>query len=661
MTLYDYIEVALVSCDGARTTTEFTYAPDGAYSDWAARVANPGAILDYFLNAREAYLQWTTKEGNFFAIIFRNPFATRDGYYMIAMKIAAGYGLTGRQVVRSLGALRKKLVEERRQSVEAVDEVFASYDIPRRGKAYDSWRIAPTFTERPGEPPCYRTYVSMLELENFITFPRQEEYSHYREVIYVSATTSLRPGVELHHVVTPIKNIYTIVCPEGVDSSRPAASAGDRIMLSYSKPGFATIREAVVVGRPSMFVNYDGATMTVKSAQECRLNFIKRIPLTVKSAKGGVVTGYTVSVNGRPVNTMEPFLEVTESELNSTSPVVIQVSSTNFEVYKTEMSATQLNAAEPVEIELRPIEQGITLRLDFGEGRVFEQQISIEKNTPEYSQLHSGNFHGFRAHRLAVGGRGEIYNVDVRSSVKPTAPSFTNVSAPRQPSQATAPAEPQKPAIERAVPTPEPAVAEPEPPARRRRRAHNVGIILGVIIVVGIIAAAGYMLRDQWMSPSEAFDPAEPTAVVEPADIVDPSAAATAPEAIDQQPEEPAVPAAAPADLADDRYLNSASSWVRDSLTTESGRQLYDDIVEGRIAEAAANPYFATPGRATNTAALKLIDMLWKSATTPTEKSNQRCMEKYRGKAIDLKALYEDAARYQPGEPNTAARPGSQQ
>lgn len=659
MTNYEYIEVALLRQEESTARVDYIYASEGGNTSWVSSISDPRSNLDYFLNAREAYLQWTTKEGHFFSLVVRDQFSNRQGVVAIVIRIASGYGLSGRQIVRCLNQLRKKMVEEKHVNNECVEEVFRANDLSRAGKMFDSWRIPADFVSREGAAPCFRTYVSAFELEHFLTFPRQKEYEYYSRVIYVAATTSLRPGVELYHVVAPIKNVYTIVTPAGVECSRPAASAGDRVMLSYSKAGYMTIREAVIVGRPSMLVTYDGATMMVKSAAACRLSFVKRIPLTVRSAKGGTVTGYTVSINGRPVNTMDPYLEVTEEELQSNEPIAIQVSSNGYEVLKIDKSPHELAMGQPMELQLKPIEQGITLRLDFGEGRVFEQQISIEKNTPEYSQLHSGSFHGFRAHRLTIAGAGEIYNVDVRSGVKPTSPNFGNATPP-----APKPTEIHPPQIENVAESLQAeadATAEQETPMHRhrRRRRVNVGMIAGIVCVIAALAGAAYYFSSAWQNSAQSFDPTEPAVEVEkpvsqPADTI-----AVQP-AVQQSVDTVAAPetsVAVPAVTTDDAYLNRAAVWVRDSLSTDEALALYDAMVDGRIADVASNGYFATAGRATNQQAIKLIDMLWAAHGTSTERSNERCMQKYKGKAINLKDLFQDVARYRSPEPNKQPRP----
>ena len=116
---------------------------------------------------------------------------------------------------------------------------------------------------------------------------------------------------------------------------------------------------------------------------------------------------------------------------------------------------------EQLELVMQPVEQGVTLRLDFGDGRVFEQQISIEKNTPEYNRLHSGNFHGFRAHRQVTQDDSEVYNVDVRITSRPVAPNFESSDSDTGEKETKAPifenisadAKAERPKIDATLPT----------------------------------------------------------------------------------------------------------------------------------------------------------------------------------------------------------------
>lgn len=660
MAIYNYLNVTLTEQSERSLTTIYTYPKGVDIADLAGTLPTPGQSLDYFLNARKCYVQWTTRKANCFSMIFRNPFASANGYYMITIAVAAPAALSGRELVKAFEMLRKTMVEEKQLSDDAVEKALRSAGVPEKMRSFDSWRISPDFQPHTDKPACYRTYVSTQELENCFTFPRQQEYDEYSRVIYVEATTSLRPGVKLMHVIKPIKSTFTIETCEGVSASRPAAAAGDRVMLTYTHPGYSPWRETVVVGRPSAFVTYDGAVMRVKKAADCRIDFVRRIPLTVSSAKGGAVTGYTVTVNGHPVSTLEPVVEISRREIESGGNITIMVSSTNYEVEKIERKAEDLVPEQPLEVVLRPIEQGVTLRLDFGGGRIFEFVLSLEKNTPEYSQLHAGQFHGFRAHRLTVPGRGEIYNVDVRAAAKPVAPVFTNISTEKH--QQPAESKDSEPKINEeqqaaaAVPGAHSTAAEENSRIiRERRRTNTLGLICGSILLIAVIACAAVYFLPSWMGMKVISDltntPVDTTTILTTTDTV-----TLIPEPVVDEPA-PEMPVADSQTDRDIAYLNSTNVWVRDSLKTDEMRSLIDAFKGEDIAAIAGNIYF-TSGKCTNNDAIRMIDLLWAAKGTPTERSNVKCMNRaVADNTIDVHALYEDAARYRPAQINPDPRP----
>ncbi len=663
MSRYSYIQVVLAEQNRQNATTILQYSAEGTPDMTGAPSAD--TVFGYFINARESFVQWISSQAAYFALMFRNPYSNdRDSYYTLTMRISAGSSLTGKQTYRALTALRKTLVEERRMTTEAIDDTLAECDIPVNAPDSESWRPAPTYSRAVNAPACYRTYMSVHELETYLTFPVQEEYTRYSSVIYVPATTSLRPGVELAQITAPLHVVYTVDLPQGVESSRPSVAAGERIVLTYNREGYSPVRETVIAGKPSPYVSYDGAHMIVRSGSECPLTFTRRIPFTVRSSKGGPVTGYTVTVNGRPVNTMQPYIEISDQDLRDESKVVITVSSNNFVTEKLELDPSQLNPSHPISVVLYPLEQGITLRLDFGEGRVFEMQISIEKNTPEYSQLHGGFFHGFRARRLTVPGGGEIYYVDVRSGMKPMAPAFDNVSDENAPTP---------PHFDKSLPVVETETesdtvqSDTTTPTRHRRtvnqRRNLPGIILTVVAVLIVLAAAIYYLMPGWFS-SVSSPAAVPDSIsVAATDTI--TAVVPAEQSSEPQVEPEQVPAQAPATAAalsqeDIAYLNSSSVWQRDSLRSADGQALYDAIVSGNIEQVVRNPYFMDKGTATNREAIRLADLIWASFGASTQRSNEKVMRELSdAKSIDLHKLYDKLARYRSPQPNTTPRPSS--
>lgn len=90
MAIYEYMRVVLTEQNDSSLTTLLTY--DKISDTPESYLPVPGKIFDYFLNARECYVQWTTRDENLIALIFRNPFATRKGYYMITLGVKKGVG-----------------------------------------------------------------------------------------------------------------------------------------------------------------------------------------------------------------------------------------------------------------------------------------------------------------------------------------------------------------------------------------------------------------------------------------------------------------------------------------------------------------------------------------------------------------------------------------
>ena len=506
----------------------------------------------------------------------------------------------------------------------------------------------------------------MLFRSAIFSFPGQPEYADYRCIIVVSATTSLRPGVKMPRITVPIRKQYGVVCPESVTASAPLVYDGDRLVLTYSKEGFNTHTETVVVGNPAAYTKYEGSTIQVRTAAQTGIRFIRRIPVKVTSTKGVPLNGYTISVNGHSVSTADPYIDFTERDLAPDEDVEIQVASNNYRPLKLKRPSAEMLTTEELVLELQPVEQGVTLRLDFGEGRVFEQQISIEKNTPEYNRLHSGNFHGFRAHRQVTSDHSEVYNVDVRlinppvapnfetarseavgSEVKKNAPKFVNVSDEASES---------RPRIDTTVPT-DPRRHEVQPekqgydspeeedddeahtrPYRRKALMWLAGGLVAILIVV----AVAFLLPE-----GEEYDvtPAAETEMI--SEDGTPSQAAPAPAPM------------TPEETADVEYLNNNAAWVLAKLTSPMGKALAQAIENGDLNALANNDYFAVKGRCTNAQAIQIVDMAWQAIGSPNERGNSRKMRQgVKNGSVELREMINLLARVRPSENvNTAPRP----
>lgn len=667
---FNYIHVAIRGEVQGATRTLYSYSPADSDIDprWGSMMVEPGAAVKRFLNASECYVLQQSEAGHYISLITRNTVAPERGFMMISLLISNGCALTGRQVLNTFTALKKAFIEDENLTDDAVEAALLEAGVPREPLMLEAWKYtapAEGNTEPKGEA-AYRTYISVQELEAIFSFPGQPEYADYRCIIVVSATTSLRPGVKMPRITVPIRKQYGVVCPEGVTASAPLVYDGDRLVLTYSKEGFNTHTETVVVGNPAAYTKYEGSTIQVRTAAQTGIRFIRRIPVKVTSTKGVPLNGYTISVNGHSVSTADPYIDFTERDLAPDEDVEIQVASNNYRPLKLKRLSAEMLTTEELVLELQPVEQGVTLRLDFGEGRVFEQQISIEKNTPEYNRLHSGNFHGFRAHRQVTSDHSEVYNVDVRltnppvapnfetarsenggSEVKKNAPKFVNVSDeasdPRPRIDTTVPTDPRR--HEAPAETQGYDAAEEEDddeahtrPYRRKALMWLAGGLVAILVVVAVV----FLLPE-----GDKYDvtPAAETEMI--SEDGTPGQAAPAPAPM------------TPEETADVEYLNNNAAWVLAKLTSPMGKALAQALVDGDLNALANNDYFAVKGRCTNAQAIQIADMAWQAIGSPNERGNSRKMRQgVKNGSVELREMVNLLARVRPSENvNTAPRP----
>lgn len=716
MSDFNYIKVSLYGQFQGELRTEMKF-PSASAADPSSKltVFNPTKVLDQFVNARECYALWQTVNGSYYGLVTRNPLDPTSGAMLLTIKVPHGIILSGRHIMQAFSNLRKVIVDDHQYTDEAVVDALRAADLPKNPTVIEG--LARREEELLGDPENqpkatgYRTYMSGHELDTILSFPYQDDSRKYRRVLIVSATASLQPGARIARITSSVKRRFWVLCPAGVTASPEEVIEGERLTLTFTKAGFNTTTESVVAGATSPYLKYDGAVIKVKSPSESGLAFKRRVRLDVKSAKGGAVHGYTITVNGRPINTMEPFVELTEKDLTSGKKIQINIASNNFQPMKIEKDPAELASKDTLDIVLDPLEQGILLRLDFGEGRMFEQHISLERNTPEYSQLHSGNFHGFRAYRISTQGSNETYNVDVRSASKPTAPTFANATQAAQPAAQAQPQQPtphQAPSFgntahsnldvarpKRVIPVfenisgdnassrqkPEakkaPDTKAPEKPSEPQKSSfgfddeeprHNnkTGIIIGVVGVVALIILALVF----FLPHSTEDEVIEAENITVSGTVIDENTAgavaAASPaqpvagqEGQTQQPAATASPAAPAADeAADIAYLNGNTSWKLADLKTEKYKALVRAIQAGDVQAMANNDYFAVKGQATNSKAIAVMDYAWGAVGTDAEKKQKDYMiEQSKAEGVNIFDLWDGLSRRMPKDKNNAPRP----
>lgn len=654
---YPYISLSVAVASNPDTPT-VTYS----YND-APTVELPAMrqVAQHFMSLNEGYLIWTAGTKRAFTFFLMDAEAT---YVQMAvtMMIDRDVLMAGRPIVGLLGAIKSRVRQGEALTDETIQRLIGQAGMPEQPlrSECEAWR------EITGDSVCCRTYTSGTELTNILGFPRQAAYDAYRGVVVVSASVLMADGAELPQITEPVDTALMVVCPDGVQASEQRVSFNDHLKVTYTSEGFDPVSVMFEVGTTNRYVRINGPALVVNTAHHAGIIFRRRVPFTVESSTGGQIETYTMLINGRTANRTEEGFEVSNLDFQEGGEAKITVSSTNFSSYSRTFTPQTLEEDSPLIIVLEPEAKDLVLRLDFGGGRVVQETLNIEKNTPEYCQLRAGNFHGFRAHRL-MGSSPETYNIDVRPTTVAATQAGTNesvaVAAESVETESTHQG-PTAPVIEKAEsaihkeerterkapefvnetldfdsgePTPSKPITEPR---------HIDYKKVGFVALVVILAICAFWLIFRTSGSGEEGNGADSLA----ADSV---AAATAGQA------SAAVAAVTPEEQADIDYLNKAGTWKRAEVKTPKYQALFTALDEGDIDAFVGNDYFAVKDRCTNKKAEAIADYVWKAKGSPSEKANQKLMRAMKDKeSIDLHSFGDDLAKKRPAEKvNDTPRP----
>lgn len=664
---YKYLDISVTVVD--ESSPAVTFSTEGAPS---VQLPALNGVASHFEGLSDGYLLWGAGSKRAFSYFILDGV---EGHPVLTVTLLLDRDVlvAGRPVVNLLAAVKSRVVDGETLTPETLDRLAGENGFteePLRSECED-------MIGSDGNGVCVRTYSSPTELSNILGFPRQRAYDPYRGVLVVPATEQMAEGDALPVITTPLDKALMVVCPDGVESSSPKVSFSDHLRVTYMSEGFDPVSVKFEVGTTNRYVRINGPALVVNSARHAGIVFRRRVPYSVTTANGTPVDTYTILIDERTANRTEDGFEITNADFRE-GKVKITVSSTNFSTYTHEFTPESLAEATPLEIVLQPDSKEVLLRLDFGDGRVVEETLNIEKNTPEYCQLRAGRFHGFRAHRL-MGSTPETYNIDVKPVIAAPVRQETPVSAtaetpaaqtqPRQQELTLPLDDPEEPAVEKQTPVApaiekapsaiweekkseikapeftnetlgETADEEKKPVNYRRYGIYAVAAIAGVVLVWWLISMfSGRSAESDTVSDSTAIAPAAGVA-----------ATATTPAADMPTAEE----------QADIDYLNSTSKWTVAQIKTEKYKALISAMADGDIDAVLNNDYFAVKGRATNTDASKTVDFIWRAKGTPQEKAQRRILKEFGSKKmIDVHKLMDQISRRMPKaeDENKAVRP----
>ncbi len=677
---YPYIDVAVNVAEGVRPATMFL--TDGAP---AVELPALSGIASHFVSLTDGYLMWPAGDKRAYTYFVLNE-SDGSATLTVTLLVEGDVLLSGRPIVNLLGAIKSRALGGETLTSDSMDRLIGESGFPEEPlrSECDMW-----VTSGNGGV-CSRTYASPGELANILGFPRQKDYERYRGIVVVPASVMMVGGEELPQITAPVDKSLMVVCPEDVTASAQRVGFSDHLKVTYSCKGFDPVAVMFEVGTTNRYVRINGPALIVNSAKHAGIVFRRRVPYSVVTSGGVPIDTYTILINGRTASRTEEGFEVSNTDFED-GTVKITVSSTNFTTYSQTFTSETLEESMPLAVVLEPESKDILLRLDFGGGRVVEERLNIEKNTPEYNQLRAGRFHGFRAHRL-MGSTPETYNIDVKPTYDATPTAKARVeeaTLPLEPIMTAEPAEPvaaetpktkvvfsgeiapkheggpEAPTFEKA-PTaiweevkherkaPEftnETLGEKDDEPKRKYDYKKIGRIAGCVIA-GIIVI--------WVISKLVSGCGGEGDVVDSLNVTTDSIAIVDSTTGKIQPGGQTTTAMTAEEKEDVAYLNDNKVWKKDRLKSEKYRTLFESMAAGEVDDIASNDYFAVNGRATNSEAVKAMDMMWEAKGTPQERAHRRILKEQASKGtLDIHRLYEDLARRMPKaeDYNRSARP----
>lgn len=678
-TKYPYLQIAVTVTDADGVPSDFSY--NGAPMVTLPALAQ---ISGMFAGLNDGYLMWETPDKR--AYTYFRTGKENNPELSITIMLDADILIPGRPLTALLTDVADQFATGALTEAEQMEELASRAGMPEE-PLRGSEAITPAQWQH-GTEMCYRTYTSTGELNNIFGFPRQEAYKPYRGVLVVGASVTAEPGTTIPQISTPVDKALMVVCPPDVSASAYRVSFSDHLAITYSCEGFDPVSVTFEVGTTNRYVRINGPALVVNSAYHAGIIFHRRIPYTVEAVGGTPIDSYTILINGRTANRTDEGFEVSNTDF-ANGPVKITVSSTGYCPFSQEFTPETLEESAPLNVVLQADSREVLLRMDFGNGRLVEEKLYLEKNAPEYCQLRAGDFHGFRAHRL-MGTDTETYNIDVKPQGAVTLKDERKAEVTSVPEEGEKTEQPQggggnmlppvlpledvhspvAPRIEKAptaiwtpkkteVVTPtftnETVVKDTSDdesmnkvPVITKLRSYitEKTVLITVTVLLGLIAI--------WVVAS----------------LISSSVTEDNPEAADRALVAPDTTAKnvsggivklTPDEESDVAYLNSNSTWKPADLKSEVYKSLLKSMASGNIDEVVNHPYFTTKGQCSNKHANKMADYLWTAKGSHSESGNVKKLKAYASKdAIALRDLNEDLAKVRPTEPNTEPRPTKQ-
>ena len=238
------------------------------YSGWSKYVSDLREELAHGM--QECYCCFCTKEGWWISKIIRNPHDLREDPIMVSACIGENRPKSGKKAVEILDGFVDFFIihkiwndEETEKKLLCVDQDLELVPCALIESAL------PTVNHKS----AYRTFGTVEELYDCISFLPQQGYKDYSRVFFVPREQSTGMPIECIDVTIPLRRIYTLHYPE--DCSSPSEKTeimeGEELKLVYTKQGLEPFEKYIKGGETTDFAYVEGDSMNIRSGKDLGL------------------------------------------------------------------------------------------------------------------------------------------------------------------------------------------------------------------------------------------------------------------------------------------------------------------------------------------------------------------------------------------------------
>lgn len=382
------------------------------YSGWSKYVSDLREELAPGI--QECYCCFCTSEGWWISKIIRNPHDLREDPIMVSICIGENRPKSGKKAVELLNGFVDFFIIQKTWNDEETEKKLLNED--------QEFELVPCALVESALPTlnhksAYRTYSSIEELSECISFLPQQGYEKYSRIFFAPKENSGGMPIECIDETIPLRRIYTLHYPE--DCSSPSGKVeimeGEELKLVYTKQGLEPFEKHIKGGETTDFAYVEGDSMYIRSGKDLGLVHNRVVEIICKDERSNRIDGFALDNYTRQNKeiTIAGKKVILPEKITQEAIVRVDPADNQYEPVKVNLTD---ETESPIVLILEPKKYKVVFRMNDRTFETIETMNPSEVNA-KWSDYDSDidDYAGvvyFRAHRIKNDSKHQFVNGD---------------------------------------------------------------------------------------------------------------------------------------------------------------------------------------------------------------------------------------------------------